>query len=327
MTTSTQKVSIIVPVYNKERFLRDCVDSLLRQTHTNIEVMLIDDGSPDQCGNICDQYASADSRVRVIHQANSGVSAARYNGVAAATGDWACFVDADDNLPDHGIEALLKHSDGYDLVSGRFTTRDLEQGKELPIPSNIQEIGDKDGHQFVDSLIRNSRFQSLCRQLFKMDILKKNIIAIPPQVKVAEDLLLNIQLGLHIQKVRGIDDIVYYYNIYPDNTINTHPMTYEERVYVDAFIEQLIGQDPTYEEALYRRRLNFLDLGFIARKGILQTPIGVFVKEKSKIYPNLRPRDKVLSFLCRISNDPLRSLLWSTYKQLQKRFGKLFRKP
>ena len=327
MTISTQKVSIIVPVYKKERFLRDCVDSLLRQTHTNIEVMLIDDGSPDQCGDICDLYAASDSRVRVIHQANSGVSAARYNGVAAASGNWACFVDADDCLPDDAIKALLKQSEGCDVVSGRIIFRDLKQGKELPLPSHIQEAGDQDGHQFVDGLIRNTRWQSLCRQLIRMDILKKNMITIPPQVKVAEDLLLNIQLGLHIQKARGIDDIVYYYNIYPDNTINTHPMTYEERVFVDAFIEQLIGQDPTYEEALYRRRLNFLDLGFIARKGILQTPIGMFVKDKSKVYPNLRPRDKVLSFLCRIPNDTLRSLLWSTYKQLQKRFGKLFRKP
>lgn len=90
------KLSVIVPIYNVERFLPNCVESLLGQTHTDIEFILVNDGSPDRCGEIADRYAASDARIRVIHQSNSGVSAARNAGLDAATGDYIGFVDPDD---------------------------------------------------------------------------------------------------------------------------------------------------------------------------------------------------------------------------------------
>lgn len=92
------KISVIVPVYKAERYLRDCLDSLVSQTHRNLEIILVEDGSPDGSGRICDEYAARDNRIRVIHQKNSGASAARNAGLAAARGDWIGFVDADDRI-------------------------------------------------------------------------------------------------------------------------------------------------------------------------------------------------------------------------------------
>ena len=89
-------ISVIVPVYKVEKYLHRCVDSILNQTYRNLEIILVDDGSPDNCGAICDEYAAKDNRIRVIHQENTGVSAARNAGLEACTGEYVAFVDSDD---------------------------------------------------------------------------------------------------------------------------------------------------------------------------------------------------------------------------------------
>jgi len=94
-------ISIIVPVYNVEKYIHQCVDSIINQTYKNIEIILVDDGSPDNCGKICDEYAEKDSRIKVIHKENGGLSDARNHGIDAANGEWLMFVDSDDYiLPD-----------------------------------------------------------------------------------------------------------------------------------------------------------------------------------------------------------------------------------
>lgn len=98
---SRVKISVIVPVYNAEKYLRRCVGSILAQTFTDFELLLVDDGSTDASGAICDEYASADARVRVFHKPNGGVSSARNLGLDNARGEWIAFADADDYLFKH----------------------------------------------------------------------------------------------------------------------------------------------------------------------------------------------------------------------------------
>ena len=100
-------VSIIVPVYNVEEYLRECVDSILNQTYSDVEVILVDDGSTDQSGNICDEYAKMDSRIKVIHKKNGGVSAARNTGIGEASGEYLMFVDSDDAIHPELVEAYM----------------------------------------------------------------------------------------------------------------------------------------------------------------------------------------------------------------------------
>lgn len=92
------KISVIIPVYNVELYIRQCLDSVVNQTYKNLEIIIIDDGSPDQCGKICDEYAEDDRRIQVIHKSNGGLCAARNDGIKAASGDWITFVDSDDWL-------------------------------------------------------------------------------------------------------------------------------------------------------------------------------------------------------------------------------------
>ena len=100
-------ISVIVPVYKVEEYLARCVDSILGQTYRNLEILLVDDGSPDRCGVMCDEYASRDSRIRVIHKENGGLSSARNAAIDAARGEYIGFVDSDDWIEPETYEALL----------------------------------------------------------------------------------------------------------------------------------------------------------------------------------------------------------------------------
>ena len=119
------KVSVIVPVYNVEKYIAECIESIMSQSHTNLELILVIDGSKDRSGEIADEYADSDSRIRVIHQGNSGVSTARNVGIEAATGEYICFADSDDYLMPDYIEYLLNMAIEYDadisLTTEMFT--------------------------------------------------------------------------------------------------------------------------------------------------------------------------------------------------------------
>ena len=106
------EIRVIVPVYRAEAYLHACIDSILSQTFSGFELILVDDGSPDNCGAICDDYAARDSRVRVIHQENQGQAAARNHALAAAKGDWVCFVDSDDAVHPQMLERLRQAAAG-----------------------------------------------------------------------------------------------------------------------------------------------------------------------------------------------------------------------
>lgn len=132
------QISVIVPVYKVEKYLRECVDSILAQTFADFELILVDDGSPDNCGAICDEYAARDSRVRVIHQENQGVSAARNAALDAAQGEFIAFVDSDDVINAHYLEVLLSGMDDEtDIVACPFW---VYTSNHIDIFSDIFEI-------------------------------------------------------------------------------------------------------------------------------------------------------------------------------------------
>lgn len=100
-------ISVIVPIYNVEKYLARCVDSIVNQTYKNLEIILVDDGSPDRCPKMCDDYAEKDSRIKVVHKKNGGLSDARNAGMAVATGEYISFIDSDDYVSDDFFECLL----------------------------------------------------------------------------------------------------------------------------------------------------------------------------------------------------------------------------
>lgn len=135
-------ISIIIPVWQVEKYLPECLDSVLSQTYNNLEVILVDDGSRDLSGEICDTYAKKDSRIRVIHQKNGGSSSARNNGLSAAIGKYICFVDSDDKLAIDFIEKLyeLIQSKGAEIAICNYTNRENELHTNLKNRDNTEVI-------------------------------------------------------------------------------------------------------------------------------------------------------------------------------------------
>ena len=128
------KLSIIVPVYGVAKYLPKCVDSLLAQDISNYEIVLVDDGSPDECPQICDEYSTKYSNIKVVHQVNAGLSAARNSGVSIAEGDYILFVDSDDYLQPNTLGTLLEQAEGDDLDVLRFRYQNVRESGEVFVP-------------------------------------------------------------------------------------------------------------------------------------------------------------------------------------------------
>ena len=168
----TPLISIIIPVYKVEPFLRECLDSIVSQTYQNLEIILVDDGSTDGSGAICDEYAARDGRIIVIHQENQGISGARNAGLDIASGDYVLFVDSDDRIEPFTCECALKAAIGQqaDLVSFGYKVI-YESGKSREVVAPASGIQDK--RQVMQELVwqrgnfRDSAWNKLfARKLF-----------------------------------------------------------------------------------------------------------------------------------------------------------------
>lgn len=138
-------ISVIVPIYKVEKYLGECIESLINQTYKNLEIILVDDGSPDNCGKICEEYKEKDERIVVIHKENGGLSDARNAGMKVMTGDYLVFVDSDDYMPSDGIETLVKllEERNADMVIGgvwRVSEQGEKLGKEVMQNCDITEM-------------------------------------------------------------------------------------------------------------------------------------------------------------------------------------------
>lgn len=204
-------ISIIVPVYKSEDTLRHCVDSILRQPYDDFELLLIDDGSPDQSGNICDEYAAKEPRIRVFHKENGGVSAARNLGLEVACGEWITFIDADDSIDD-GFFNLPKENAGFDLIIGGY--------KKFPkgdIYYNYDAVfGEGTMNEFIAHHLWNGYVWG---KFYKASILREHHIRFRTDLVVYEDLLFNLDYVLECNNIRLVPACLYLYMDPPDKLI------------------------------------------------------------------------------------------------------------
>lgn len=214
--------SIIVPVYNVESYLKLCIDSILRQTFSDFEVILVDDGSPDNCGNICDAYTIRDSRVRVIHKKNGGLSSARNAGLDIACGDYICFVDSDDLIPENMLETLLPYVQaGMDMVAYRMTRfypDGSRESREIQYGSYRME-NEAERAAFIHQVLLPGRisWDAGSRIYARKKIEEYHLRFADNQKIFAEDLFFCICFCSHAQKVESIDYSLYDYRMRDDS--------------------------------------------------------------------------------------------------------------
>ncbi len=236
------KISVIVPIYNTEKYLHRCIDSILTQTFTDFELLLIDDGSTDTSGEICDRYAVEDNRIQVFHKDNGGVSSARKIGIMNAKADFICFVDADDYLLNNALQTLLSV---------------YEKGDEIIIGGCFENVNIS-CLEYVRGLLENKIPWGLWSKLFKRSLFDEKVSSISRYFNIGEDLIMQLMLSHNVNgNIKCIKDVVYFLYDNPQSVTHTRKYSVE---YEQQFISKvsLITSNYDVVYSILRLRLNSL---------------------------------------------------------------------
>lgn len=232
-------VSVVVPVYNAEPYLKDCVDSILSQSNQNFELILVDDGSSDGSGMICENFAKSYTKIKVVHQRNSGANQARWKGVQVADGEWITFVDADDTLPLSAIDDLLnKANPDTDIVIGKMDDRVLPDKMSLS--------------DYRVNCITGEKIHTgpVCK-LYRRDLFDAHVFDIPQEIVMGEDFVMNVRLAFNTSKSPAfVNKIVYNYRMNPNSIMHRHIHTLEHS---ERFLNCVIASIPVDEFNNYQK--------------------------------------------------------------------------
>lgn len=220
------EISIIIPVYNVEKYLRSCLESILQQSFHDWECILINDGSSDKSGQICDTYCQLDSRFKVIHKVNGGVSSARNEGLNIAKGDWVCFVDSDDRIEGDSLEYMisLNKEKGCDVSICTLVKDDLPQ-------FGVKVLKEREKNELIWSCLtyRTQKYASKgllvdgpCAKLFRMSIIKDYNIKYVDGLCKSEDALFAAEFYHHARRVVFDSYPVYHYTLNPNSICHTY---------------------------------------------------------------------------------------------------------
>lgn len=232
-------ISVLVPVYKVEPYLRRCIDSVLTQDFQDWELILVDDGSPDNCPAICDEYARKDKRIRVIHKPNGGVVSARYIGYMQAKGKYLMFVDSDDWLLPNALSVLYGYIErGYDVV--KACNRCVFNDGSFNIERRKFHIGEiKGAEEYLEKVISAELPTYLWGGLYKKELFDENVFLITLGIPIGEDWLSNIIVGMHVHSALCVDDIVYSYFINPKSVMQEKVCSYAYIQDVEHILEQI----------------------------------------------------------------------------------------
>lgn len=258
-------VSVIIPVYRVEKYLPECLESVINQTYKNLEIILVDDGSPDNCGKICDEYAENDNRIIVIHKKNGGLSSARNAGIDISTGEWIYFCDSDDIIEHELIGTVLSKliSDKSDMCFfdyDRFCGHNKTSHQTIKSDENFFN----NTNDIKILLTYFSEMGSACYYIAKASIIKENV-RFADGIKYLEDELFKFQLYSYINSFSYVHKVLYHYRA----------------------VENSITQD-------YSNRQDYLDIVFFVNHVMKEAILNGNYPENALIVPNTR-------FICRFN--------------------------
>lgn len=219
-------ISVVIPCYKVEKLLGRCVESVLKQTFDDFELILVDDGSPDQTGVVADRMALRDARIKVIHQENGGVMAARHAGAKAASGDWVCFVDSDDVLPMDALQNLYAGTKVRETVEMVVGFRDGVKIKGFDAAYCLEDYR-------YDTIARKDLHVAVYGRLYQRKLFTDFMFDIPRNVLKGEDWLFNVRYAFAMQhKPVIVEKCVYHYIINTDG-LHSSPETPESLINYD----------------------------------------------------------------------------------------------
>lgn len=232
-------ISFIIPIYKVEAFLPACLDSILSQKGDDFEVLPVDDGSPDGCGKIIDEYAQKDARVRPLHQKNAGVSAARNLGLDNARGDFIVFIDGDDQIVENGLETLRAAlSEGCDITYFTFLYQKEGQPRSRANPSIKTTLYAGDEIRTLQQNVMYTRFDlpdafdygSCCGRLYRRAFLCEHQLRLPSGIARSEDVLFNLQCVSHAKRARLVAQPLYVYRLHAQSSVHRYDAHMDEEL-------------------------------------------------------------------------------------------------
>lgn len=223
-------ISVIVPVYNVEKYLSRCVNSILEQTYSDFEILLVDDGSPDSCGKICDNFARTDARIKAFHKENGGLSDARNYGIEHSNGEFLMFVDSDDYIHAENLETLYRLITENDADLAVCSAMDVFEGKEVSQVREIKEfvLSQTESYKYM---LRGDGLPSACNKLYRRETVG-NIRF--PVGKLYEDGFFTPQILKNVRKTAVTSKPMYYYFRRADS-ITTKPFRQGDLDVIEAY--------------------------------------------------------------------------------------------
>lgn len=286
MTETRPLVSMILPCYNNAQTLSRTVRSIQAQTQTDWELIAVDDGSRDDTHQTLLALAENEPRMRVIHQENGGVSAARNAGMRAARGEWLSFVDADDHLEAHALEHLLSMTDGEtDIVCGAYVMRYRDEGNR----EEKHACADGDLQVVLESLIRgDSALNSMCARLYRSSMIREKGIVAPVGVKIGEDVLFNLDAFAAARSWRMSNETIYIYEFGGDSAMTRAKKdAYRKNMAMIDGIGRFIRREKM-ETALFRAHIDIYVRTLRADRGRLRAALTMTYAMTARITEGVR---------------------------------------
>lgn len=315
-------VSIIVPVYKAENYIRRCIDSILAQTMTDFELLLIDDGSPDRSGEICDEYAKQDSRIRVFHKENGGVSSARNLGIDNSNGDFLCFFDADDLIPKDCLSALVApFCNDVDSTVGGYQI--LGTNNETLFELKTQSTHRININEAIRDFYPNGSMdwqRYLWNRMFRMDVIHKYHIRFREDIYYKEDGLFLVEFLCKSQKdIVYVEEIVYIYRKSEESATGTIGRTFNPRLYTNIKAHAQIVK--TIKDSTNNRELVNL-----ASNGMLKSYFWLLSTSNSKAEKLAIRRMIMPTTLTTIPTLYIKKSLYIAYVSIRTYFALIYRK-
>lgn len=249
------KVSIIVPVYKVEKYLKDCVESIITQTYKDIEIILVDDGSPDKSGIICDEFEKNDIRIKVIHKKNGGLSSARNAGMDVATGEYITFCDSDDCLLPQTISRYIELQNKYnsDIVSCESLI--YNNGKTTIIENYHKKIPVTliSGSEYISGFFNYTTDCSVCNKLFKKEIIINHRFE---EGKTNEDILFLYEIFRNCKNIVHTNEGLYLYRVNEEGITHTFNQNSLNVYYNAITLYNKVRIDfPTFENKIFNYKI------------------------------------------------------------------------
>lgn len=296
------KISVIVPVYNKIDYLEQCIDSILLQTYKNIELLLVDDGSTDGSGEICDRYAEEDERVHVIHQQNGGSTAAVAAGMQAAGGEYYMFVDSDDYINEETLQKMAAHLIGQkgEMVCCNHVLEKRRETVETaqPIQPGIYE-GAKLNREIKEELLGNENriiLMSRCMKLCEKSVFEGNEEYYDTKIRIGDDFHLIYPALLNCKRIVVMEKAFFYHYRYVEDSI-VHAYDAEITESVERWYQALLRvvRDKNVADGEAKLQKEYCYMMMYVMKNELRNPDKNYVKKIQEIFTKPEVREKIAS--------------------------------